>query len=312
MKTEYKFLNYFNMRSFFLGVGLSRILSSTKEMFFISIILGTILGIIILKLMNISIKKRMINVLICSILFIMALIILSNMISSMYLTEMPKFMVGIPIIIVILYTLKQQEKVIFKITNILIVINILFFVLSIIALIPYIKLINFSYTDVQISNILLSSLEYAFLSTTPIIISKDEKFKDVSVIKTYVISSVTMSILFAITLGILGSNMASVYRYPEYIILKRITLFNNSANLENIICLYWIFDVLMFLITCSNRIKDIIGVKKASILIIGLLFITSFFNSDYIYIIFIYKYTYIVFGTILLLLYLFNKKRLKA
>lgn len=312
MKTEYKFLNYFNMRSFFLGVGLSRILSSTKEMFFISIILGTILGIIILKLMNISIKKRMINVLICSILFIMALIILSNMISSMYLTEMPKFMVGIPIIIVILYTLKQQEKVIFKITNILIVINILFFVLSIIALILYIKLINFSYTDVQISNILLSSLEYAFLSTTPIIISKDEKFKDVSVIKTYVISSVTMSILFAITLGILGSNMASVYRYPEYIILKRITLFNNSANLENIICLYWIFDVLMFLITCSNRIKDIIGVKKASILIIGLLFITSFFNSDYIYIIFIYKYTYIVFGTILLLLYLFNKKRLKA
>lgn len=312
MKTEYKFLNYFNMRSFFLGVGLSRILSSTKEMFFISIILGTILGIIILKLMNISIKKRMINVLICSILFIMALIILSNMISSMYLTEMPKFMVGIPIIIVILYTLKQQEKVIFKITNILIVINILFFVLSIIALIPYIKLINFSYTDVHISNILLSSLEYAFLSTTPIIISKDEKFKDVSVIKTYVISSVTMSILFAITLGILGSNMASVYRYPEYIILKRITLFNNSANLENIICLYWIFDVLMFLITCSNRIKDIIGVKKASILIIGLLFITSFFNSDYIYIIFIYKYTYIVFGTILLLLYLFNKKRLKA
>lgn len=312
MKTEYKFLNYFNMRSFFLGVGLSRILSSTKEMFFISIILGTILGIIILKLMNISIKKRMINVLICSILFIMALIILSNMISSMYLTEMPKFMVGIPIIIVILYTLKQQEKVIFKITNILIVINILFFVLSIIALIPYIKLINFSYTDVHISNILLSSLEYAFLSTTPIIISKDEKFKDVSVIKTYVISSVTMSILFAITLGILGSNMASVYRYPEYIILKRITLFNNSANLENIICLYWIFDVLMFLITCSNRIKDIIGVKKASILIIGLLFITGFFNSDYIYIIFIYKYTYIVFGTILLLLYLFNKKRLKA
>lgn len=312
MKTEYKFLNYFNMRSFFLGVGLSRILSSTKEMFFISIILGTILGIIILKLMNISIKKRMINVLICSILFIMALIILSNMISSMYLTEMPKLMVGIPIIIVILYTLKQQEKVIFKITNILIVINILFFVLSIIALIPYIKLINFSYTDVHISNILLSSLEYAFLSTTPIIISKDEKFKDVSVIKTYIISSVTMSILFAITLGILGSNMASVYRYPEYIILKRITLFNNSANLENIICLYWIFDVLMFLITCSNRIKNIIGVKKASILITGLLFITSFFNSDYIYIIFIYKYTYIVFGTILLLLYLFNKKRLKA
>lgn len=311
MKKEFNFLNYFNMRSFFLGIGLSRIISSTKEMFFLSIILGTILGILILKVFNMTLKNRMINVVITSIFFVISLMVLSNMISSMYLTEMPKLMVGIPIIIVIIYILKQQEKVIFRITNVLIVINITLFVISIFALLPYVKLINFSYSNTSINNILMSALEYALLSTTPIFISKDEKHKDISVIKTYVISSMTMMILFAITLGILGSNMVGVYRYPEYIILKKITLFNNSANLENIICFYWIFDVLMFLITCANRIKNIIGFKKTSILVTILLLITSYFNSDYIYIIFIYKYTYIVFAISLILLYLFNIKKQK-
>lgn len=312
MKKEFNFLNYFNMRSFFLGVGLSKIISNTKEMFFLAIILGTILGVLILKLMNISLKKRMINVFISSVLFVIALIVLSNMISTMYLTEMPKVLVGLPIIVIIIYILKQDENVILKITNILIVINIMFFIISIIALIPYVKLINFSYNNITFSNILFSSLEYALLSTTPIFISKGEKYEDIPILKTYIISSITMMILFAITLGILGSNMVSVYRYPEYIILKRITLFNNSANLENIICFYWIFDVLIFLITCANRIKDTIGIKKTSVLIIILLLLTSYFNSDYIYIIFIYKYTYIIFAISLVLLFLFNKKRLKS
>jgi len=47
MKKEYNILNYFNMRSLFLGVGLSKILIDAKELFWLALILGTILGILI-------------------------------------------------------------------------------------------------------------------------------------------------------------------------------------------------------------------------------------------------------------------------
>ena len=69
MKKEYNILNYFNMRSLFLGVGLSKILIDAKELFWLALILGTILGILILKFIHLDLKNKVINTLIASIFF---------------------------------------------------------------------------------------------------------------------------------------------------------------------------------------------------------------------------------------------------
>ena len=308
MKKEYYFLNYFNIRTFFLGIGLSRIIKDTKSLCFISIALGTIMGIIILKLFNKEIKNTLVNVILASTLFVIALMIITNMISSMFLTEMPKFLVALPIILVIFYILTKKERVIYRITNILIVINITLFIITIMALLPYVKSINFTYNTIPLKNILIASLEYALLSTTPILISKDKKHYKIPIIKTYVISSLSLALAFALVIGILGANTVSVYRYPEYVVLKRITLFNNSANLENILCFYWIFDALMFLTTCANLMKKTLGLKGSMIWIIILTLITGIINSNYIYIAFIYNHILSIFIVVITLLFFLNKK----
>ncbi|MDE5630964.1 MAG: hypothetical protein K2I70_05120, partial [Bacilli bacterium] len=95
MKKDFNILNYFNMRSLFLGVGLSKILIDAKEMFWISLILGTLIGTIILKFIHIELKNKIVNTAVACVFFAIGLMFLLNMITTMYLTEMPKFAAGI-------------------------------------------------------------------------------------------------------------------------------------------------------------------------------------------------------------------------
>ena len=57
MIKEYNKLSYFSFRALFMGIGLSKILTSTHSYFFISIIIGTILGLIIMYLYNNTTNK---------------------------------------------------------------------------------------------------------------------------------------------------------------------------------------------------------------------------------------------------------------
>lgn len=309
MKRQFNILNYFNMRALFMGIGLSRILIRTNELFIISIILGTILGSIILSCLKIELKNKYINIFASSILIIISLIIVINMISTMYLTEMPKWLVGLPLIFLILYILSKEEIVIFRVGSILIVLNLLLYFLTFTSLVQIIEPINFTYTGTTFNNVLIGALEYTLYSITPIYITKDKDYATIPLVKTYVISSITMSILFILTYGILGSKLVNIFRYPEYIILKKITFLDTLANVQNIISFIWIFDILMLLLSCGNCIKKSLNNKKLIYIIIPLLLIiTSIINKHYVAIISVYKYCACILGGLFILLILFNKK----
>ena len=64
MKKEYNILQYFNMRSLFIGIGISRILANAHELHPISLILGTLIGLIILKFIKIELKNNIVNTII--------------------------------------------------------------------------------------------------------------------------------------------------------------------------------------------------------------------------------------------------------
>ncbi len=297
------------MRSLFLGVGLSKILIDAKELFWLALILGTILGILILKFIHLDLKNKVINTLIASIFFAIGLTFLLNMIATMYLTETPKFFIGIPLILLIIYILSKKEIVLFRISSILIVINVFLFMAMFLSLIHSVDFINFSYTNTPLKNVLFASLEYALFSTVPTMITRHKKFSDTSLIKTYIVSSITMGLLFFLTYGMLGPYLIETYRYPEYIILKEVTFFETLANLENFISFIWIFDVLIFLVSCGNTIKKSINNEKITFtIIILLLFIVSYLNKFYEYIITTYKYTFFILLICSSLLYLFNRK----
>lgn len=309
MKKDYNILSYFNMRALFMGIGLSNILEQSKELFWLSILIGTIIGILLLFIAKIELKNNLINIFTSSILIIIALVIIINMISTMYLTEMPKFLVGLPLILLMLYILSKSEKVIFRISSILIVLNGVLYFASVLSLFRYVEWVNFSYTGTSIKTVLLGGLEFALYSVTPLLVTKDKKYAKFSLIKTYLVSSSTMTLLFFLTYGMLGANLVSDYRYPEYIILKKVSFFNSIANVHNIVSFVWIFDIFVLLLSCGNCIKNNLKHKKLIYIIIpALLIITSLFNKHYIAIIIFYKYSWIFLIVLFILMILFNKK----
>lgn len=238
-----------------MGIGLSRIISSSHEYVWLSLIIGTLIGLLLLFLFKLEMRNNFLNVLANSVIIIISLIIIINMISTMYLTKMPKFLIGLPLIILVMYMMNKKEIVIFRVANILLVFNLVLYAVSFFALLKYFRFSNFYYTNVKWITILISSVEYALYSVTPTFLTRKEKYKDISIYKTYLISSLTMSILCILTYGILGPNLSSILRYPEYLILKQISLSSAIENIENIISFMWIIDIYMLIVSCSESIK---------------------------------------------------------
>ncbi len=310
MKREFNILNYLNSRALFMGIGLSKLLIQAHEYIWISLILGTIIGAILIHFVKFKMKKSLLNVVICSILFVIGLNILINMISTMYLTEMPKLLVGIPIILLVMYILNKREVIIYRVANILFVLNIFLYVVAMLSLVSDFHLENFSYSNTPIQNVIFSALEFALFSTLPTLITRDENTADISLVKTYIISAITMGTWFLLTYGILGANLVDIYRYPEYIILKKISIMNFLENIENIVSFVWLFDIIIFLLCNGNAIKkNVDNPRLINILLPILLLITAFINRFYILILYIYKYSSIILLILAILLFVANKKR---
>ncbi len=312
MKKDFNILNYFNMRALFLGVGTAKLLITAKEYFWISLLLGTLLGMMILSLFKVELRNKFINILVASLLFIVGIMLLIHMIATMYLTEMPKLFIGIPILLLIFYIISKKEIVLYRLSTILIVINSIFLFLTCIALIQYIKIENFSYTSTSLMKVLFASVQYAIFSTVPTYLTRDKNTSDYSLIKTYLISSITLGALFFLTFGILGPELINQYRYPEYIILKKVTLFETLANLENIISFIWIFDILILLVSSANLIKKSMPKEIITYFYLGGLFLfVSYISKFYQSIVILFNYTFYALVVGFVFLYLFNFKRKK-
>jgi hypothetical protein len=309
MKRDFNILNYFNMRALFIGIGISRIISTSHELSWISIIIGTLLGLIILKYINISIKNNIINVIISCIFIIISLVIIINMISTMYLTHMMKLVIGIPIILLVIYILSKKELVIYRISSILFFILLFFFIISIIILLPNIELSNLMYTNTSIKDVIISSIYYAILSTVPTFITRKDNTYNIDIRKTYIFSSISLLLLIFIIYLIIGPDLANIIRYPEYIALKSIHISEVLTNIENMFSLVWLIDLLMFIISSANRIKDIVNNNTIlNIILIGLLIIVSIINKYYQLVLAIYLYILPILLVSLFLLFIINKK----
>ncbi len=309
MKKEFNMLNYFNTRALFMGIGLSRIIATSREYTYISIIIGTLIGLLLLYLLKLEMKSSITNVLLNSTVIIISLVILINMISTMYLTKMPKLLIGLPFCLLLMYLLNKKEIVLYRLSGIMLFFNLACYIFAFFSLSRYFTLGNFYYTSVSIKEIMFAALEFALFSITPTFLTRTTETKDINIYKMYIVSSITMGVIFMLTYGILGANVSSIVRYPEYLILKEVSLTTAIQNIENIVSFMWIIDVFMLLGSCGNSIKN--NVKKQSVINIILpilLFITTYMNNHYQYILFIYKFTPFILVIVLIILWLSNKK----
>ena len=309
MKKDFNILNYFNTRALFMGIGLSRIISQAHEYSYISIILGTLIGLFLLYLLKLEMKNSFINILLNSCIIIMSLVLLINMISTMYLTKMPKLLIGLPFVLLLLYLLNKKEIVLYRLSGIMLFFNLLCYLFAFFSLSRYFTFDNFYYTNDSIKSVVTCALEFALYSITPTFLTRNSETKDINIYKMYLVSCFTMGIIFMLTYGILGANVSSIVRYPEYLILKEVSLTTAIQNIENIVSYMWIIDVFILLASCGNSIKNNVKNKWViNIILPILLFITTYMNDHYEFILVLYKFSPFILAGVLALTWLTNKK----
>ena len=283
----------------------------------ISIIIGTILGIIplciYLKLIN---KDKNTNIFekiskikfgkIINIILVLSIIYLTticyfnvtNFISSQYLTKTPYIIIALAFIPASIYLLNKGLKVIGRTTFILTIISLISVLITIISLIWQVNILNIlPILEQGIKRPIINSIIYVTYNITPLIlltsipmnnIIDKEKFNK-RIIITYIISNTIILILFFLIISILGVNLTKLYHYPEYDILKKISLVGFVERIESLLSQRWIFYCFTTTILGINFIKEYLKFtfktnnKKIEKIIIYILTFTIGISSNYIF-----------------------------
>ena len=325
---NYLSITQFLAKALFMGIGISNVLVKAKESTIFVIILGTLFGCFLLTLLNkfnykeVKSFRKWFMFIIIYILLIIGLEELINLISSIYLIDTNKFFIALPLLLVILYLNTKDISVNYKISSILVIICNSIYLLAVLGLIPEIKIINFfPLFNVPFTKTLLTAFEFALYSVTPCILfgglkNNIENFNK-KLIKEYLGSNLVLTSIFLLTQGVLGIELVNLFKYPEYVILKKINLLDFINNVENILSFCWLFMIFMYLSICSKQLYDISEStfnKKwiyPIFLIVSIYFISSNLFDNVRFLIFMYKNLWIICIIILLLYMLINITSLK-
>lgn len=286
MKNRLQFIEiaaliYFIVRSSYIGIGIDSYLYYGKVDGYLSIIIGSIIGIIplllILKISNINRDKninqmletlmgkkigKLISLVLLGFTFFYATILfydLINFIASEYLYKTPYFLIGIMIIIPIIYVLTKGLKTICRTTLILFIMSIILYLFSIIGLIP-----NFSFNKMLpflengLKGPLIGSIHhiaYAILPlfTLTIIPRKDfegEKKNNKRMILVHFIAIILIFISLCNVIGVLGIDLALLYQYPDYHMLRRIQVGGFIQRTESILAIQWLLCLFVMIVFC--------------------------------------------------------------
>lgn len=299
-------LTYYLTRVFFLGLIFSFIISKSGNDALLSCIIGSIIGCIFIFILNKASLDNpfyhFLKIILYLIFLLVGCFVLEIYINDFFLIQTPKYIIIVPTIILCIYTSFKKRKTIKHAAFILFFLSITIYILTIFFLMNIIDYNNIFPMFIQKPcNILRSSLMFASLSTMPHILLKKENIPLKKHLKYYLITSVLMLITCFIIIGALSSEVTKIYRFPEYIVLKRIKIFNSIENVENILCTIWYIDYFMFLCLLFKNIYEEVKENKIIfyILIISVVFITSVFLANIYYpIMFIYHnldYIFLVF-----------------
>ncbi len=279
------------MASTFFGTSSYIIFSISNIDSYISAIAGTIFGIIPLLVflfiikhsdnmdildLNVSLFRKPIGITINSILSITILFIsivllynMSQFIDIQFMPDTDTNYLRILMLIPIIYASSKNIKVISKISQIFAIINISMFAITVLGLIANID--TSAILPVMKNGIkdpALSSIIYTVFTTFPIflltIIPQSEVVQDKNNTKKiflfYFIANLILIIFTLLTITLLCEKILPLYRYPDYIILKRFEMFSIIERVENILALQFVFCNIMYQILSFHFI--IKSIKK--------------------------------------------------
>lgn len=334
------FLIFFSTQALFLGVGYSLILEHTGNDSWICFILGSLLGLIfcfmLKKILDYKKKKTLNDLLkdmsfigvIIRILFILLSIIVINELlfilqifaKSFFLINSNTFLIIIPVLSLACYVGFKGYKLLSYVTECLFPIAVFFVLVAFLSLIFKVDYTNLkpilSHSTVDM---IKSTFFYFSLSSTPLLFLLDMEFENNTISNSYIGVSLILTEVCILLLGVLGQFLITIYRFPEYMILKNIEIFNFVEKIENIISIAWIINnfVLLCLACCflKKRLPKKLNNYSFLTIIFSILLVVCFiFGDSYINDLFIYlrlPYILAIFTipiTIILFIYTLVKK----
>lgn len=308
-------LSIFLSRVLYFGVGISYILAHGNNFTIISFLIGFILGLLFLILILKAdwynfFKSFLGKIIILSLAFFLVnncLVAFAVLGSNFYLINTPPLLIIISLFILILYGVKKGLATTLRLSDILIFISIIIGILAVLSIQKNIDLTNYLPMELlDKNNTIKCIMSSTFYSISPIILElpflkKDEVNKK-AIIIGYVIGSLTIFLMILCILGIFGGNFALLYRYPEYILLKKVNLFNQFEHLETFLSILWFNDLLITSLLAGLLINKVFKGKWLYIIsIFHLSFVYFLFINNYQHILLLYHYTFYILSILTIL-----------
>lgn len=271
---QFSTLFSFTILSTLIGIGFNNVTRIAKVDSYISVILAYIIGFIpVLLFIYLFNQEKNINELITetfgkifgtiinylllipiTIIGICSVYSISNFMVSQFLSDTPIIIIYVVPSMVILYGLIKGIETISRTSLILYVIMLILFFIAIFGLAPQIEFDNYKpVLENGLTSPLKGALVFVLSDIIPLfvmlsiskknIINKEKTTKQVIVF--YTISILIMFLNITMTIGTLGIHLTDMYQYPEYMVLKQISLFDFLDRIENFVTIQWIFRTFM-------------------------------------------------------------------
>lgn len=310
----------------FLGISIYTCIDNSGVDCWISILISLLIGITCIIIFNHinnfmpskNLSKKIIclygkkigfiiNLIITICFFSIFLCFMTNIliyIVSQFLTKTPLIFIGIIFVFLIIYINIKGIEVISRVSYIFIIINMLLFLISLFGLINNIDCSNLlPIAQNGIKPIFKSSFFIIIDNIIPIYVllsipkNKICNYKNLNkyVYFSFIYALLIMVIIVVATVGTLGIDLSKLYKYPEYIVLKNISLFGFLNNMENVFNIQWILglfimvSISLFAIRSnfqSNKNKNVVSIFTS---IITLIIIKKVFINDSIFENYIHK-----------------------
>ena len=217
---------------------------------------------------------KLINMLFNLLIAVFAITILynsSNFITSQLLYHTPVTTIAILLVALSTYHLSKGIDSICRVNFLLTIFNIFLFLISFLSLANTININNYyPLLKTPASNILFTSLKLMANSTLPLLlilciprndVSNPQKYSH-DIIKAYLISSIISFIIITALYGILGPYLINIFEYPEYMVLKKVTILGFLERIENIVANQWLigsylyFTIILYYLSSSLQKKE--------------------------------------------------------
>lgn len=282
-------LVFFIIHGGIFGPGINLLIKVAEEDMWISTLIGCIIGFIpfylyislsakhpdknIFEIIESTFGKFFGKILVAIItLFAISFVLfyfwnLTNLISSQYLYKTPQLFVYIIFAIPLIYILSKGIKIALRSISIIFIATLFFYIITFISLVPQAHITNLLpiLKDglVPVFHASFGFIAYCitpliFIGSIPVHYYEDkENYKKYMTI-AYIISCATVFVIPFLVITIFGIDLAQLYQYPEFQILRRVTIGGFIERVESSLSIQWIFELFVLIAIGMYFIKQAI------------------------------------------------------